>query len=247
MATLLDQQGNISVIKDPSSTYQTALFVGNQVRMGQIIVTGPDGYGKFKVQDGSTFEVFSDARVIFHPTLSFGDLLNVVIGKVKVYIQHLPNVPNPNNVTTPTALISVRGTIFVVDVQDEEGTTTVSVDEGQVSVRHLRMAGNTILLNPGETKTVDPRAPLAMGGRDKGGILQNVGRILDRATREVILRNPGGSSAPGGGPTTTPGQQGDKPKPTGTPSGTSNDKGTPSGSGAPPAPAPPPPGGGGGQ
>jgi len=27
MATLLDQQGNISVIKDPSSTYQTALFV----------------------------------------------------------------------------------------------------------------------------------------------------------------------------------------------------------------------------
>src|SRR5689334_9115706 len=68
MATLLDQRGNISVIKDPSSTYQTALFVGNQVRAGQIIVTGSDGYGNFKVQDGSTFEVFPDARVIFHPT-----------------------------------------------------------------------------------------------------------------------------------------------------------------------------------
>ena len=56
IATLLDQRGNISVIKDPNSTYQTALFAGSQVKVGQIITTGSDGYGKFRIQDGSTFE-----------------------------------------------------------------------------------------------------------------------------------------------------------------------------------------------
>jgi hypothetical protein len=247
MATVLGQQGNLSVFKEPNSTYQTPLFVGNQVRAGQIIVTGVDGYGKFQVQDGSTFEVFPDARVIFHPTMNFLDLLNVVIGKVKVHIQHMQGIPNPNNVTTPTALISVRGTTFMVDVQDEEGTTTVSVDEGQVSVKHLKQAGNIILLNPGEARTVDPRSPLA-NNRDIGGALYKLRKIGEDAIREIIFRNPGGSSTPGGGPTTTPGQQGDKDKGKPT-SGTGT--GTPSGTGAggPPAPpAPPaPPGGGGGQ
>jgi len=90
--------------------------------------------------------------------MSFSDLLNVVIGKVKVHIQHLPGIPNPNNVTTPTALISVRGTIFLVDVQDEQGTTTVSVDEGLVEVRHLKVASKSILIHPGEAKTVDPNS-----------------------------------------------------------------------------------------
>jgi len=64
IATMLDQRGSISVIKDPNSTYQTALFIGNHVKAGQIITTGSDGYGKFQVQDGSTFEVFPDARLI---------------------------------------------------------------------------------------------------------------------------------------------------------------------------------------
>src|SRR5438552_2680109 len=122
-ATVLVQTGEVSVIKD-SSGYRWALANGSTVNRKQTIKTGSDGYAKFRVSDGSTFEVFPNSEVIFRNTSSFGDLLNVWIGRVKIYIQHLP-AGNPNKVTSPTAIISVRGTVFDVQVAAEEGTTLV--------------------------------------------------------------------------------------------------------------------------
>lgn len=250
-ATALQVIGNVAVIKD-ASQYRTALFNGNQVSAGQMIVTGPDGYAKFQVTDGSTFEVFPDSQVSFKSTMSMGDLLNVMIGKIKVWIQHAPGIPNPNNVTTPSALISVRGTIFIVDVKDAEGTTDVAVDEGIVDVRHLLRGGPVVRLIQGQATTVDPRNPLVGLGGNRGAILQRALRAATDMVRDVMLqRNPTG--APGGAGPTPGGAQGDKGKPTdngtgntgtGSPTGGSG-SGSPTGGsgGTPPAP---PPGGGGG-
>jgi hypothetical protein len=103
--------GDVSVLRDGNPW---ALFEGNTVRPKQMVKTGPDGYARFQVSDGSTFEVFPNSQVMFRDNPpSWKDLLDVVIGRVKVYIQHLPGVPNPNNVSSPTAVISVRGTVFV--------------------------------------------------------------------------------------------------------------------------------------
>ena len=246
-ATAIKQVGNVAVVKD-SSNYRTAVFVGSQVSAGQLIVTGADGYALFQVTDGSTFEVFPDSQVTFHSTMSVGDLLNVVIGRIKVYIQHLPGIPNPNNVSTPTALISVRGTVFSVEVQDAEGTTTVAVDEGIVDVRNLRMGGQIVRLIPGQATTVDPHTPLVGLGGNKGAVVQRAMRAMLDAVRDGVLRpgagpgsGPAGTSAPAGG---TGGAQGDKPKPTGT-SGTGSPTG---GTGSPTGGSgTPPPGGGGGD
>jgi hypothetical protein len=109
---------------------------GNSIQTQQVIITGADSYARFQISDGSTFECVrefqsglpSDAGPIRQ------HLLNVFIGRVKVFIQHLPGVANPNNVTSPTAVVSVRGTIFDVSVEDDDGTTFVSVDEGVVDV-----------------------------------------------------------------------------------------------------------------
>jgi hypothetical protein len=252
-ATAIQLVGNVAVIKD-ASQYRTALFNGNQVSAGQMIVTGPDGYAKFQVADGSTFEVFPDSQVTFKSTMGVGDLLNVMIGKIKVWIQHAPGIPNPNSVTTPTALISVRGTIFIVDVRDSEGTTDVAVDEGIVDVRHLLRGGPVVRLIQGQATTVDPRNPLVGLGGNRGAIMQRALRAATDMVRDVMLQRNGAgpTSAPGGaGP--TPGAQGDKGKPTdggtgntgsGSPTGGSG-TGSPTGGsgGTPPAP---PPGGGGG-
>jgi hypothetical protein len=247
-ATVLKQQGAVSVIKDASKA-TTALFPGNMVRAGQMITTGPDGYALFQVADGSTFEVFPNSQVTFRSTMGIGDLLNVWIGKVKVYIQHLPGIPNHNNVQTPTALISVRGTVFTVDVEDLEGTTRVSVDEGMVAVRNLRKGGNIVTLRPGEGTTVDPNVPLVgLGG--KGPRIYQALKLAVDAARDAMIQRPG--DAPGRGPTTGPapgGAQGDKDKPGQTGTGTGSPTGT-TGSGSPTGttsggPPPPPPGGGG--
>jgi hypothetical protein len=252
-ATAIQLVGNVSIMKDTSG-YRTALFNGNQVSPGQLIVTGSDGYAKFQVADGSTFEVFPDCQVMFRNTMGVGELLNVVIGKIKVWIQHAPGIPNPNSVATPTALISVRGTVFIVDVRDVDGTTDVAVDEGIVDVRNLRRGGQVRLLQ-GEETTVSPIVPLVGLGGNKGSIIQRGLRAATDLIRDGLLHPNGtpGAPTPGGpGTTTAGGQQGDKNKPTGTgTTGTGSPTGG-TGTGSPTGgttgtPPPPPPGGGGGE
>src|SRR5438270_467214 len=115
-ARLESFSGRISVMRD---TTPWALKTGDTVQPLQVIVTGPDGYGVFKVADGSTFEVFPDSRVVFRANRGdWRDLLEVWIGKVRVQIEHLGGLPNHNKVYTPSAVISVRGTIFDVQVED---------------------------------------------------------------------------------------------------------------------------------
>ncbi len=184
------QSGDVSKLTDRAG-YRVPISTCGVVNQQQVIKTGPDGYAKFQVSDGSVFEVFPNSEVTFRKTYGIGDLLNVWMGKVKVYIQHLPGIPNPNNVTTPTALISVRGTIFDVDVQDLEGTTFVTLDEGIVDVRHLRVASGVVRLNPGESIQVLPNTPLVPLARDKGMIFRQVIRGIEDAARQAIYQKPG--------------------------------------------------------
>src|SRR5215471_15776943 len=183
-AMVLVQSGDVSQLGDRAG-YRMVLSACGVVKQGQVIKTGSDGYAKFQVSDGSTFEVFQNTEVTFRKTFGIGDLLNVWMGKVKVYIQHFPGIPNPNNVTTPTALISVRGTIFDVDVQDSEGTTYVAVDEGQVDVRHLVVASGIVSLHPGESIQVIRNVPLVPLARDKGFVFKKILEAAQDAARVV--------------------------------------------------------------
>jgi ferric-dicitrate binding protein FerR (iron transport regulator) len=226
--------GDVSVLRDGGPW---ALFEGNTVRPKQIVKTGPDGYARFQVSDGSTFEVFPNSQVIFRANPpSWKDLLDVVIGKVKVYIQHLPGVPNFNNVSSPTAVISVRGTVFEVNVEDLDGTTFVSVDEGLVEVFSKSPGGGGVLLQPTQSIRVFKNQPLAHK-MDKSGIARVIERAIQDAARVALQRQVGGGGGVGSTPTTSTG------------TGPSGDKGPTKGGGtttapAPPsAPPPPPPGG----
>src|SRR5664280_1043579 len=209
-ALVLVQSGDVSLFADRAG-YRTTIAPCGIVKQQQVIKTGPDGYAKFQVSDGSTFEVFPNSEVTFRKTWGFGDLLNVWMGKVKVYIQHLNGLPNPNNVTTPTALISVRGTIFDVDVQDD-GATFVTLDEGLVDVRHLRVLSPVVRLNPGESVQVLPNTPLVPLARDRGVILRQVLRGLEDAGRQAVYQRSGSPGNVGGnGPVASSGGvQGDK-------------------------------------
>src|SRR6266568_769592 len=165
-AKVLVQVGMVSIMKGRSLE---PVSVGQFIQTQQLIVTGPDSYAQFQVSDGSTFEVFQNSRVVFRATAGdWQHLLNVLIGRVKVFIQHLPGVANPNNVTSPTAVISVRGTVFDVVVEDEDGTTFITVDEGVVAVRNLTAPGNAATLRQGESIRVLKNQPLAALPIDKG-------------------------------------------------------------------------------
>ncbi len=221
-------QGQVSVVKDATTW---ALTQGMTIQPKQEIVTGQDGYAKIQVPDGSVFEVFPGSRATFRSNQgNLRELLDLWIGRVKVHVEKLNGKPNPNRIQTPTAVISVRGTTFDVNVEEED-QTLVLVEEGEVAVQHALMPySSPKLLHGGDYIRVYKNQPLADKRFDKGGILQGV----MKAMRDIWIMQPRtgggtpGSPLPGPGPSTIPGGPG---------GGLPGDTSAP----APPPSAPPPP------
>lgn len=189
------------------------------------IVTGPDGHAIFRISDGSTFEVFPNSRVTFQGQWTFEDMLQVILGKIRVQIEHR-NGPNHKRISTPTAVISVRGTVFDVAVEDDDGTTYVGVEEGQVIVQHRLLPGNSKILNQNESIRIYPNQPLAKAGTPNRGAVAFLWDYLKHAAADLGLNNPGGV-IPVGGRGPAGGAQGDsgktkKPPPTTPPPGPGN-------------------------
>ncbi len=226
-AKVVSLSGQVSLLRDGATW---ALNAGDAVQPQQTIVTGPDSYATFKVSDGSTFDVYPNAQVIFRNNRGdWKDLLEILLGKVKVQIQHIGGQPNHNKVRTPTAVIAVRGTVFDVDVEDSDATTLVLVEEGLVEVRHLTQPGQTRFLNPGEFVRVFKNQPLSAKSIDRGLVLQRAMRAASDALQEALYRMPRGGTGTGASGAAT-----------GT-TGASGDKGSTAPTGSGPAPPPPPP------
>ena len=216
--------GQVSVMRDSTPW---ALEVGNLVLIKQVIVTGNDGFAVLQVSDGSTFEVYPNSKVTFRNNPSnWKDLLDLWLGRVKVHIQKIGGQPNNNRVKTPTAVISVRGTVFDVVVEDE-ASTLVAVEEGQVAVSHAIFPSEK-LVNEGESLRIYKDQPLAKRTSPVRDRAINQGlRAAAEALYRVIYRNPAPASGGGiGTPAPSPGGGAPLPGDTET---------------APPPPPPPPP------
>lgn len=194
-ATAKTVDGRVSVLRD---FREWAINVNDKVKVQETIVTGKDGHAIFVVSDGSTFEVFPNAKVVFRKNAgNWRDLLDVMLGRVRVQIEHLGKEPNPNRVLTPTAVISVRGTIFDINVNDDDESTFVEVEEGIVDVRHALLGSQNVrTLTAGESIRVYRDEPIARR-LDKGGIIKNTIRVAMEAVAVAI--RPGGAPGLGGG------------------------------------------------
>jgi hypothetical protein len=199
-AKVIELTGQVSVLRDNGPW---VLNLGDLVQVKQVIRTGPDGYAKLQVSDGSTFEVYPSSTVVFrqNPT-NWRDLLDIWVGKIKIHIQKIGGHENPNTIHTPSAIISVRGTTFDVSVDGDEENTIVTVEEGIVDVRHATRGGNIRTLHEGETIEVLKSQPIARSVIDKGAIFQRMLRAMTDAlqTMQTAGRSSGGVTG-GGGPT----------------------------------------------
>jgi FecR-like protein len=201
-AQVISLTGQVSVLRDGEPW---ALNVGDQVRIQQVIVTGPDGSAKFQVSDGSFFEVYPNSNVIFRKNPgSLKDLLDLLVGRVKIHIQKMGGQPNPNRIMTPTAVISVRGTTFDVAVDDDDQTTLVTVEEGIVDVSHALKPGNIRTLTAGESLEVYKNEPIARTVIDKNDLARRVFHAVADAARIAIVQG----RAPGTGSISIPGGSG---------------------------------------
>ncbi len=116
------------------------------------------GSAVIELSDGSLVLVQPRSRVVlqdFRAASSLRELLKIVIGRVRVKINHFGGKPNPYRVNSPTASIAVRGTEFSVFV-DYTGSTEVRVHEGLVEVTNLNLPQQKVLVSQGHSVLVRP-------------------------------------------------------------------------------------------
>jgi len=185
-----------------------ALMPGQTITAGQVVVTGPDGYAQVELSDRSVIEVFANSRIVFRPNRSnWRDLVDIFLGKIRLQIQHLTDGDSPYRVTSPTAVISIRGTVLDVEVGPSDDTT-IQVETGVIGVRHRLLPGKEVTVETGQTLRVIPNVPLAVAKAISPLVV--AGRIA-RIAGDTLARvgSPSGkSSGPGGGAKPTAGGAG---------------------------------------
>ncbi len=123
-----------------------------------VVETGK-GSAVLDLQDGSQAQVKPHSRVVLKDSSQAkGFSLELFLGRVMAKIQkRLGNTPS-FRMGTPTAVITVRGTEFEVDVS-KKGTTSVYVYDGIVEVAGLGSLARPVLLRPGFRTDVEHDRP----------------------------------------------------------------------------------------
>lgn len=106
--------------------------------------------------DGSQVLVKSKTRLVLKsPASGEGHFLQMFLGEILANIKKRMGETPPFRLGTPSAVITVRGTRFSVQV-DKKGRTTVQVFEGVVEVEGLAEKPRAVLVEPGYMTEVDP-------------------------------------------------------------------------------------------
>lgn len=156
-ARVVSITGSLSVQRLGSATRSVA--VNETVAIGDELVTGAQSEAILQESDGSTVHIYPDSRVVLsQPSGGITEFLHLFFGSIKVHIEKLSGRPNPHSMTTPTAVIAVRGTTFSVFVDDADATL-VAVDEGLVAVANRRSPSDEVLLRPGQRSWVRGTQP----------------------------------------------------------------------------------------
>ena len=131
---------------------------------GQVLVPGmvvetKKGSVVLDLADGSQAQVKSNTRVVLKDPAQQGLFsLELFLGKVVTKIKKRLGSEPSFRMGTPTAVITVRGTEFLTDV-DKKGKTEVYVYEGVVEVAGLLPGSRSVLVRPGFWTDVLPHRP----------------------------------------------------------------------------------------
>jgi ferric-dicitrate binding protein FerR (iron transport regulator) len=158
------------------------------VQVGDEVRTGPDAQLILEVPDGSYMVVSENSKLVVEDFWSgnLRSLMNLMVGKVRFYVQRFGGRPNPYRVTTPTALIAVRGTTFEVTV-DEAQIAEVRCLEGRVAVETVGLPNREVILEPGRKTLVRPgEYPLPPVSNDAELIKNRVIHVVKKNAPDTI-------------------------------------------------------------
>jgi hypothetical protein len=161
----------------------------------QVISTGSDGYASFKVSGGSSFEIFSNSRVVFRRNASNpGDLLDVISGRVRIHLK--PSADQlQQRIFCPVAVITSRGRTTVALAVDEDDAVRIDVVEGAVRVQHAFLPNSEPVLITAVDAILVERNERISRRIDRGSLYRYTVQPLKDLLSAIT---PGHSSSPGG-------------------------------------------------
>src|SRR5215469_2498213 len=179
-ATISDFKGKVS-IQLPAQAF--TMPVRGEVLPPDTAVSTDDGRLLLKLSDGSDILVRPHTKLVLkQPEANGWKYFQMLIGRVRTSIQKRLGGAPAFQIGTPSAVISVRGTRFDVEV-DRRGFTEVDVEEGTVELEGLSGRGESVMITAGFSSRVGmesgPEAPRPTrelrpqldrpGRRDNGG------------------------------------------------------------------------------
>ena len=150
--------------------------------------------------DGSQVLIKAQSRVVLKsPEQSNGSYLELLLGKLLAKVTKRLGQEPPFRMGTPTAVITVRGTYFGVEVT-KKNKTYVQVYDGVVEVYGLARPGQPLLLRPGFATEVDnngsPLNPHHIQEGEGYAGPGNDGSSAERENKAPVGRNSESDTAP---------------------------------------------------
>ncbi len=155
-AVVGEVKGSVTVLSPEGASIR---FERGQLLDPGTVIQTAKGTILLNLQDGSQILVRANSRVVLQaPAESAGQYLQLLLGKIWAKVQkRFSNAPS-FRLGTPSAVITVRGTEFVVELT-EKGETFVYVTEGIVEVAQRGAEDHSVLLYPGYFTRVRPDQP----------------------------------------------------------------------------------------
>lgn len=150
-ATISDFKGKVS-IQLPAQAF--AAPVRGEVLPPDTTVSTDEGRLLLKLSDGSDVLVRAHTKLLLkQPEASGWKYFQLMLGRIRTQIQKRTGGSPAFQIGTPSAVISVRGTKFDVEV-DRRGFTEVDVDEGVVELEAVTGRGESVLITAGFSSRV---------------------------------------------------------------------------------------------
>jgi hypothetical protein len=168
-ARVISASGQVSTNKNGQDW---AIGQAERLDVAKPIITGRDGYARFSAS-GADFEVFANSLVNFRRNVGNPqDLLDITTGRVRVQLHLSTDQPSLYRIITPVAIISARGgTAFTLAVDDEDDSTRVDVERGEIFVQHaLLPRGDPEIVKAGDAIAVEADEPLISRRLDRGSL-----------------------------------------------------------------------------
>jgi hypothetical protein len=150
-STISDFKGRVE-IQLPNHTLRAP--TRGELLPAETQINTEDGRILLRLADGSDLLVRSNTRLVLkQPETNGWRYVQVLMGRVRAEIQKRLGTTPGFQIGTPSAVISVRGTSFDVEV-NRTGLTEVDVREGVVQLESVKGMGESVLIRAGFSSRV---------------------------------------------------------------------------------------------